>query len=174
MSTSPRYIAVIVVSLFAVASGQSSDSSLEVDWSTFSDLPWRCVPVEGTATQGLCKGTTFEGGSWCTVGTRMTQEVKDTLPKETLEMMDNQVDNAVKNGVRSTRISRFNCIVHLKARLRGVCVACCHAVYNSFVCKRSTGAEVLLQALTLYACTDNDVHQCIDEGNVRHVNPHGV
>ena len=27
MSTSPRYIAVIVVSLFAVASGQSSDSS---------------------------------------------------------------------------------------------------------------------------------------------------
>ena len=168
MSTSPRYIAVIVVSLFAVASGQSSDSSLEVDWSTFSDMPWRCVPVEGTATQGLCKGTTFEGGSWCTVG--MTQEVKDTLPKETLEVMD----NAFKNGVRSTCISRFNCIVHLKARLRGVCVACCHAVYNSFVCKRSTGAEVLLQALTLYACTDNDVHQFIDEGNVRHVNPHGV
>ena len=132
MLNSPRYlriaVAVVVVSLFAVASSQSvemesssdqwsalMDSSDQLDWSVLDDLPWTCVPVEGTATQGMCAGTTIEGGSWCTMG--LDQQMKDTLPKEMLE----QSQKAQKDMVRSTRISIFNCIMRMRARCESMC-----------------------------------------------------
>ena len=90
----PRLRAVVAVALLAVASGQDTfGETLE------TTEEWKCVSFSGTATEGMCAGTSFSGGTMCCPEIYDSSDQEISLSSALITSVNAMTEQSCRDGI---------------------------------------------------------------------------